>query len=174
MKNQINPLVSIIMGSDSDLKVMQDAAKVMEEFSIPYEIDIISAHRTPHRAMEFSKTAHEKGVKVIIAAAGLAAHLAGSIAAHTPLPVIGVPIAGGSLNGIDSLYSTVMMPPGIPVATVAVNGAKNAGLLAIQILSLSDPALQEKILKYKKKMADEVKAKSDKLKDIGYKAYLGI
>lgn len=172
MKNQETPLVAIIMGSDSDLKVMQESAKVMEEFGIPYEMDVISAHRTPQRAMEFSSSAHTRGIKVIIAAAGLAAHLAGTLAANTPLPVIGIPIAGGNMNGIDSLYSTVMMPPGIPVATVAINGAKNAGLLAIQILSLSDPSLQEKIIAYKKKMGDEVKAKSDKLRDIGYKAYL--
>lgn len=173
MSQHEKPVVSIIMGSDSDLKVMQDAAKVMEEFGIPYETDIISAHRTPHRAMEFSANAHKNGIKVIIAAAGLAAHLAGSIAAHTVLPVIGVPVAGGSLNGIDSLYSTVMMPPGIPVATVAINGAKNAGLLAVQILALNDVLLQEKMIGYKQKMEAEVVAKSDKLKDIGYKAYLG-
>lgn len=167
------PLVAIIMGSDSDLKIMQDAAKVMEEFGIPYDLDIISAHRTPQRAMEFAANAHKNGLKVIIAAAGLAAHLAGSIAAHTSLPVIGVPIAGGSLNGVDSLYSTVMMPPGIPVATVAINGAKNAGLLAIQILALNNPELQDKITGYKKKMENEVIAKSDKLKNTGYKTYLG-
>jgi 5-(carboxyamino)imidazole ribonucleotide mutase len=173
MLKQNKAVVSIIMGSDSDLKVMQDAAKIMEEFGISYEMDVISAHRTPQKATEYSLNARTRGIKVIIAAAGLAAHLAGAIAANTVLPVIGVPIAGGSLNGIDSLYSTVMMPPGIPVATVAINGAKNAGLLAVQILATSDEDLLTKYSEYKRKLAAEVAAKSEKLKNIGYKAYLG-
>jgi len=164
--------VAILMGSDSDLSVMQDAAKVMEEFEIPYYIDVMSAHRTPHRAMEFSANAHKNGYKVIIAAAGLAAHLAGSIAAHTPLPVIGVPLAGGALNGVDSLYSTVMMPPGVPVATVAVNGARNAGLLAVQILSVGDHQLMEKFIEFKKDQEQKVIQRSDKLRAKGYKGYL--
>jgi phosphoribosylaminoimidazole carboxylase PurE protein len=141
-------LVAIIMGSDSDLKVMQGTAKVMEEFDIPYYIDVISAHRTPHQALDFSQNAHKKGVKVIVAAAGMAAHLAGSMAAHTPLPVIGVPIAGGKLQGQDSLLSTVMMPPGVPVATVGIDGARNAGLLAVQILGTSDESIMEKMINF--------------------------
>jgi len=169
----MNKEVAILMGSDSDLNIMQEAAKTLEEFGIEYYIDVISAHRTPQRAMEFSKNAHKKGYRVIIAAAGLAAHLAGSIAAHTPLPVIGVPIAGGALNGVDSLYSTVMMPPGIPVATVAVNGARNAGLLAIQILAVGDRKLMQRFLAFKKDMEQKIIEKSDKLQKEGYKGYLG-
>ncbi|MBT3301728.1 MAG: 5-(carboxyamino)imidazole ribonucleotide mutase [Bacteroidetes bacterium] len=165
-------LVAIIMGSDSDLKVMQESAKVMEEFDIPYYIDVISAHRTPHQALEFSKNAHINGIKVIIAAAGMAAHLAGSLAAHTPLPVIGVPIAGGKLQGKDSLYSTVMMPPGVPVATVGIDGARNAGLLAVQILGTGDAAMMEKMMQFKRDQEKKVVARSEKLKSLGYKAYL--
>ncbi|MBC8342765.1 MAG: 5-(carboxyamino)imidazole ribonucleotide mutase [Bacteroidetes bacterium] len=164
--------VAIIMGSDSDLKVMQDSAKVMEEFEVPYYMDVISAHRTPHQAIEFSQKAHQDGIKVIIAAAGMAAHLAGSVAAHTPLPVIGVPIAGGKLQGKDSLYSTVMMPPGVPVATVGIDGARNAGLLAIQILGTSDAAIMNKMIQFKKDQEKKIVARSEKLKKIGYKAYL--
>ncbi|HPD64461.1 MAG TPA: 5-(carboxyamino)imidazole ribonucleotide mutase [Bacteroidia bacterium] len=166
------PEVAILMGSDSDLKVMQEAARVMEEFDIPYLIDVVSAHRTPQRAMEFSAKAHLKGIKVIIAGAGLAAHLAGSIAAHTPLPVIGVPLAGGALNGVDSLYSTVMMPPGVPVATVAINGARNAGLLAVQILAVSDEKLLEKLISFKKNQETKVNQKSQELQQLGYKKFL--
>ena len=159
-------LVAIIMGSDSDLKVMQESAKVMEEFDIPYYIDVISAHRTPHQALEFSKNAHINGIKVIIAAAGMAAHLAGSLAAHTPLPVIGVPINSTPLNGLDSLLSTAQMPGGIPVATVSIGkwGAKNAGLLAIQILALADDKLASQLVKYRKQQAKAVELKSKKLK----------
>jgi 5-(carboxyamino)imidazole ribonucleotide mutase len=164
--------VAIVMGSDSDLGVMQETAKVLEEFGISYSIDVVSAHRTPQKAMEFSQNAHTKGTRVIIAAAGLAAHLAGSIAAHTPLPVIGVPIAGGQLQGIDSLYSTVQMPPGVPVATVAINGARNAGILAVQILGTSDPDIQQKILSFKKDMEKKVTTKSEKLAMLGYKDFL--
>jgi len=164
--------VAILMGSDSDLNVMQEAAKVMEEFGIPYYIDVMSAHRTPHQAMEFSANAHKNGYKVIIAAAGLAAHLAGAIAAHSPLPVIGVPLAGGALNGIDSLYSTVMMPPGVPVATVAINGARNAGLLAVQILAVADNSLLEKFIEFKKEQEKKVIQKSEKLQKSGYKDFL--
>jgi 5-(carboxyamino)imidazole ribonucleotide mutase len=167
-----SPKVAIIMGSDSDLAVMQDAAKVLEGFKIPFEIDVISAHRTPQRAFEFARQAHKRGIKVIIAAAGLAAHLAGAIAGNTPLPVIGVPIAGGKLQGMDSLLSTVMMPPGVPVATVAINGAKNAGLLAVQILATADESLLEAFLKYKQDEEKKVIGKSDKLKKLGYKSFL--
>jgi 5-(carboxyamino)imidazole ribonucleotide mutase len=165
-------IVAILMGSDSDLGVMQESAKVMEEFGIPYYIDVISAHRTPHKAMDFSQNAHNQGFKVIIAAAGLAAHLAGSIAAHTPLPVIGVPLEGGALKGIDSLYSTVMMPPGVPVATVAINGARNAGLLAVQILATSDSKLMEAFIDFKNDQEKKVNQRSEKLQKVGYKAYL--
>lgn len=167
-----NPLVAIIMGSDSDLKIMQEAVKVMEEFEIPFEVDIISAHRTPTRAMEFSANAHKRGIKVIIAGAGLAAHLAGSVAAHTPLPVIGVPLAGGAVNGIDSLYSTVMMPPGVPVATVAINGARNAGLLAVQILATSNENLLHKFIAFKNELEKKVIQKSEKLRNLGYEKFL--
>ena len=166
------PLVAIIMGSDSDLSVMQDAAKVLESFGVSFEIDVISAHRTPKRAFEFASTAHTKGIKVIIAAAGLAAHLAGAIAGNTPLPVIGVPIAGGKLQGVDSMLSTLQMPPGVPVATVAINGAKNAGLLAVQILSVADDKLLDAFLKYKAEEERKVIEKSRKLQELGYKAFL--
>jgi 5-(carboxyamino)imidazole ribonucleotide mutase len=172
MSTSTSPLVAIIMGSDSDLAVMQDAAKVFESFKIPFEIDVISAHRTPQRAFDFARNAHKRGIKVIIAAAGLAAHLAGAIAGNTPLPVIGVPIAGGKLQGIDSMLSTLQMPPGVPVATVAINGAKNAGLLAVQILSVADDKLMEAMLKYKQDEEKKVIEKSDKLKKLGYKGFL--
>src|SRR3989344_5145879 len=134
---QHKPLVGIIMGSDSDLPTMQEAAKILEEFEIPYELTIVSAHRTPLRMFDYAKTALSRGLKVIIAGAGGAAHLPGMTAAITPLPVIGVPIKGKTLDGVDSLLSIMQMPPGIPVATVAINGAKNAGLLALKILALS-------------------------------------
>jgi 5-(carboxyamino)imidazole ribonucleotide mutase len=146
------PLVGIIMGSDSDLPIMKDAANILEEFEIGYEIKILSAHRTPDQHAEYSKSAVKRGLKVIIAAAGGAAHLPGVTAAHTVLPVIGVPIKSKSLGGIDSLLSIVQMPGGVPVATVAIDGAKNAGLLAVQILGAGDDLLQKKIISYKKKL----------------------
>ncbi len=136
--NTSSPLVGIIMGSDSDLPIMQEAAKVCDEFDVPFEITIVSAHRTPDRLVEYAETAESRGLKVIIAGAGGAAHLPGMTAAMTVLPVIGVPVKGKNLEGMDSLLSIVQMPPGIPVATVAVNGAKNAGLLALKILGTSD------------------------------------
>ena len=160
------------MGSDSDLEVFAEAAKVLEEFGVPYEMTVGSAHRSPERAQKFSATAVERGIKVLIAGAGGAAHLAGVIAAHTTLPVIGLPVKAKSLDGLDSLLSTAQMPPGIPVATVGINAGKNAGLLAVQILSTSDKVLGEKLAVYKKKMADEVEIKGNKLSDIGYKKYL--
>jgi 5-(carboxyamino)imidazole ribonucleotide mutase len=166
------PLVSIIMGSDSDLKVMQESAKVFEQFEIPYEIDVISAHRTPAIAKEFSANAHKRGIKVIIAAAGLAAHLAGALAANTPLPVIGVPIGGGKLQGQDSLLATVQMPPGVPVATVAIDGAMNAALLAIQIMGVANQDIMDKMIDFKKKQEEKIIGRSNKLKELGYKAYL--
>lgn len=157
------PQVGIIMGSDSDLPVMQDAAKILDEFTVPYEITVVSAHRTPDRAAEYAKTAIERGLHIIIAGAGGAAHLAGVTAALTTLPVIGVPIKSDALNGIDSLFSTVQMPPGVPVATVAINGAKNAGILAVEILAVHDENLRQKLLQYKKEMNDKVIEKAEKL-----------
>lgn len=165
------PLVGIVMGSDSDLGIMQEAAKLLEGFGIKYEITALSAHRTPDRAHEYTKTAKERGLKVIIAGAGGAAHLAGVLAASTTLPVIGVPIHS-KLDGIDSFVSTLQMPPGIPVATMAIDGAKNAGLLAVQILATADETLAQKLMDYKQKMADQVNEKAKKLEKIGYKKYL--
>lgn len=165
------PLVGILMGSDSDLKVMSEAAKVLEEFGVAYEITVLSAHRTPDRAHEYSTTAVDRGLKVIIAGAGGAAHLAGVMAAFTTLPVIGVPI-NSKLGGVDSFVSTQQMPPGIPVATVAIDGAKNAGLLAVQILATADEGLMKKMVDYKKKMADDVNKKAEKLEKEGYEKYL--
>jgi len=151
------------MGSDSDLSVMQDAIKILEEFSVPHEVLVISAHRTPDKMTEYAKTAHKRGIKVIIAGAGLAAHLAGVIAAEFPLPVIGVPLKSEALNGVDALLATMQMPPGVPVATVAINGAKNAGLLAVQILATSDKELENKLIAYKKKLAESVEEKARKI-----------
>src|SRR5947209_10250904 len=161
------PQVSIVMGSDSDLEIMNEAAKALEGFGIPYEIDVTSAHRSPARTSEFTRQAAGRGIKVIIAGAGGAAHLAGVIAAETTLPVIGVPIPSTSLNGMDSLLSTVQMPAGIPVATVAVGkaGATNAGILAAQILALSDADLAKKITAHKEKLAKGVDEKSNKLQE---------
>src|SRR5438874_937724 len=168
-----NPLVAIIMGSDSDLPVMQEAAKLLEEFAIPYEITVVSAHRTPDRMVEYAKTAEEKGIKIIIAGAGGSAHLPGMTAAFTALPVIGVPIKTKNLDGVDSLLSIAQMPPGIPVATVAINGAKNAGLLAVSILAAFDKVLMEKLQKYKNDMRDTVLKKAQELEQKGLKAYGG-
>ncbi len=148
--------VAIIMGSDSDSPVMQEAAKALTEFGVEFEYTIISAHRTPERMYEFARTAHDQGFEVIIAGAGGAAHLPGMVAAISPLPVIGVPVQSKSLSGLDSLLSIVQMPGGVPVATVAINGAKNAGILAAQILGTHDPALQQKVVDYKKKLEAEV------------------
>jgi len=157
------PLVGIIMGSDSDLPVMEDAINVFKEFNISYEVKILSAHRTPSQHSEYSKTAVERGLKVIIAAAGGAAHLPGVTAAHTTLPIIGVPIKGKSLEGMDSLLSIVQMPPGVPVATVAINGAKNAALLAVQIIALTDDAILSKLKAYRQKMEKTSMAKNEKI-----------
>jgi 5-(carboxyamino)imidazole ribonucleotide mutase len=161
-----NPLVSIVMGSDSDLEVMNEAAKALDLFGVAYEIDITSAHRSPQRTSRFSREAAGRGIKVIIAGAGGAAHLAGVIAAETTLPVIAVPIASTPLNGLDSLLAMVQMPAGIPVATVAIGkpGATNAGILAAQILALADPALAAKLEQHKKKLDDGVAEKSRKLR----------
>jgi 5-(carboxyamino)imidazole ribonucleotide mutase len=160
------PLVSIVMGSDSDLGIMREAAKALDDFGIPYEMDVTSAHRSPDRTAGYAREAAQRGIRVIIAGAGGAAHLAGVIAAHTTLPVIGVPIPSTSLNGLDSLLATVQMPAGIPVATVAIGkpGATNAGILAAQILGLSDQKLAKKLDEHKKKLASGVEEKSAKLK----------
>mgnify|MGYP000064818860 CR=1 FL=1 len=166
------PLVGIIMGSDSDLPVMSAAAQMCEEFGIEYEVTVVSAHRTPERLVKYSKSAEKRGLRVIIAGAGGAAHLPGMVASLTVLPVIGVPVRGSNLEGMDSLLSIVQMPGGVPVATVAINGAKNAGILAAQILGVKSKETREKIKEYKNKMLDEVQAKIDKLEDIKYKKYL--
>ena len=164
MNNSSAPKVGVIMGSDSDLQVMQAAADVLKQFEIPFELTIVSAHRTPERMMQYAKTAAGRGLQVIVAGAGGAAHLPGMVAAITILPVIGVPIkSSNSLDGWDSILSILQMPNGVPVATVALNAAKNAGLLAIQILATSDKNIAEKYAAYKEKMQEEVKTKADKL-----------
>lgn len=161
-----NPLVLLVMGSESDLPVMEEAAKVLKEFGVSHEMRISSAHRSPKRTGALAAEAKPRGVRIIIAGAGMAAHLAGVVAAETTLPVIGVPMPGGALNGVDALYSTVQMPGGIPVATMAIGkaGAKNAGIFAVQILALSDPELADKLVVYRQKMADEVEEKDSRLR----------
>jgi len=164
--------VGILMGSDSDLPIMKESAEILEIFEIPYEISIISAHRTPEKALEYAKTAEERGIEVIIAGAGGAAHLPGVIASLTLVPVIGVPIKSNFLDGLDSLLSIVQMPAGIPVATVAINNAKNAALLAVHILSIKYPELKEKLKKYREELKNKVIEKNEKLQTLGYKKYL--
>ena len=163
--------VGIVMGSDSDMPVMSKAADMLEKFGIEYEMTIISAHREPDVFFEYAKTAEEKGFKVIIAGAGMAAHLPGMCAAIFPMPVIGIPMHTTSLGGRDSLYSIVQMPSGIPVATVAINGGANAGILAAKILATSDPELLQKLKDYKEELKDQVVAKDAKLQETGYKNY---
>ncbi len=163
--------VGIVMGSDSDLPVMQKAAEMLERFGIDYEMTIISAHRMPDVFMDYAKTAEEKGFKVIIAGAGGAAHLPGMTAAIFPLPVIGVPIHTKALSGVDSLYSIVQMPSGIPVATVAIDGGANAGILAAKILAASDPELLQKLKDYKEELKAGVMKKKERLESVGYKEY---
>ena len=158
------PLVGVLMGSDSDWPTMKAAVEALTEFGIARESRVMSAHRTPDDVTEYARTAHTRGLRVIIAGAGGAAHLAGVVAAHTPLPVIGVPIESRSLKGLDSLLSIVQMPAGVPVATVGIGGARNAGLLAVQILAAADPALQKRYLRFKAQLAAEARAKSKKLK----------
>ena len=155
--------VAILMGSDSDFPVLKDACKTLQKFNIPYTANVISAHRTPDLAAKFAQNAKKNGVEVIIAAAGKAAHLAGVIAAHTTLPVIGVPIKSSALDGLDALLSTVQMPPGVPVATVGIDGAQNAALLAVQILSLQDETLQKAFAEYKESMVAGVAKKDEAL-----------
>jgi 5-(carboxyamino)imidazole ribonucleotide mutase len=166
------PIIGIIMGSDSDLTIMKEAAEMLEEFGVDYEMKIVSAHRTPKLMYDYAQSALDRGLKVIIAGAGGSAHLPGMVASLTTLPVIGVPIQTKTLNGLDSLYSIVQMPPGIPVATVAINGAKNAGLLASKILGTSDKKIQDKVQIYSKNLENTILEKSAKLDKIGYKKYL--
>jgi len=157
-------IVSIVMGSDSDLPVMRQAADILGQLGVEYEIDIVSAHRTPERLFDFASKAHLRGVQVIIAGAGGAAHLPGMVAAISPLPVVGVPIkSSNSIDGWDSVLSILQMPGGVPVATVALNGAKNAGVLAAQMLSVADPSLRERIISYKAQLRTEVEEKSRKI-----------
>jgi phosphoribosylaminoimidazole carboxylase PurE protein len=157
--------VLILMGSDSDLPVMVEVPRVLREFGVEFEMRVLSVHRSPEKAMETAVRARASGFRVIIAAAGSAAHLAGAIAAKTTLPVIGVPIESGALRGVDALYSTVQMPPGVPVATVAINGARNAGLLAVEILALSDERLQAALERHKQKLVEQVDERDRKLQE---------
>jgi len=166
------PKVGIVMGSDSDLKVMGKAADMLEKFGIDYEMTIISAHRMPDIFFDYAKSAEEKGYKVIIAGAGMAAHLPGMCAAIFPMPVIGVPISGKNLDGMDAVFSIMQMPPGIPVATVAIDGGANAGILAAKILATSNPEILEKLKAYSVEMRETVQGKSDKLAQLGYKEYI--
>jgi 5-(carboxyamino)imidazole ribonucleotide mutase len=166
-----NPLIGIIMGSDSDLPTMKAAIAICEQFNVDHEVAIVSAHRTPERMVEYAQTAHLRGLKVIIAGAGGAAHLPGMVAALTPLPVIGVPVQTKALQGLDSLYSIVQMPAGIPVATVAIGNATNAGLLAVQILATHDPALSARVQAYRHSIKQIVLDKQVKLDRVGYLDY---
>ena len=166
------PKVGIVMGSDSDMKVMSKAADMLEKFGIEYEMTIISAHREPDVFYEYAKSAESKDFKVIIAGAGMAAHLPGMCAAIFPMPVIGIPMSGKNLEGMDALYSIVQMPPGIPVATVAIDGGANAAILAARILAASDPALLERLKAYTQEMKETVQKKAEKLEKLGYKEYL--
>jgi 5-(carboxyamino)imidazole ribonucleotide mutase len=172
MSNQtLTPLVGIIMGSDSDLPTMAAAIAICEDFGVAHEVEIVSAHRTPERMVDYGQTAHQRGLKVIIAGAGGAAHLPGMVAALTPLPVIGVPVKSSNLNGLDSLYSIVQMPRGIPVATVAIGNATNAGLLAVQMLASHDPELLVQVQEYRQSLKTMVMEKQTKLAQVGYRGY---
>ncbi len=164
--------VGIVMGSDSDMKVMSKAADMLEKLGVEYEMTIISAHRMPDTFYDYATAAEEKDYKVIIAGAGMAAHLPGMCAAIFPMPVIGIPMSSGNLDGVDALYSIVQMPPGIPVATVAINGGMNAAILAAKILATSDPELLQRLKDYSKEMKETVQGKADKLQKLGHKEYL--
>jgi phosphoribosylaminoimidazole carboxylase len=166
------PIVGVIMGSDSDLPVMSVGANILKQFSVPFELSIVSAHRTPDRMFEYASSAAGRGIKAIIAGAGGAAHLPGMVAAKTTLPVIGVPVKGSTLDGVDSLHSIVQMPRGIPVATVAINNATNAALLAIRILSSFMPEYRQALDQYHANMENEVLGKASRVESIGYEAYL--
>ena len=172
MEDEQMAKVGILMGSDSDLAIMSKAAKMLEDLGIDYEMNVISAHREPDVFFDYAKTAEKRGLEVIIAGAGGAAHLPGMCAAIFPLPVIGVPIHTKSVGGVDSLYSIVQMPSGIPVATVAIDGAANAAILAAKMLAISDQALRQKLADYKSDLKDQVVAKDEKLNKLGYQAYL--
>lgn len=167
-----SPEIAIIMGSDSDLPTMKSAITICEEFAVTYEVEIVSAHRTPLKMVEYAQLAHTRGIKVIIAGAGGAAHLPGMVASLTPLPVIGVPVQTKQLQGVDSLYSIVQMPRGIPVATVAIGNAENAGLLAVRILASQQPKLLQKVKEYSQKLENMVGEKQAKLDQLGYEEYL--
>jgi 5-(carboxyamino)imidazole ribonucleotide mutase len=171
-ENQDIPQVGIIMGSDSDLPTMPEAIAVCEEFGVAHEVGIVSAHRTPERMVDYAQNAHLRGLKVIIAGAGGAAHLPGMVASLTPLPVIGVPVSSRHLQGVDSLYSIVQMPRGIPVATVAIGNAQNAGLLAVQILASHQPELLQQVLEYRQTLKQSVLEKQHRLEQLGYSQYL--
>jgi len=158
------PLVGILIGSESDMPVMEKTAEVLKEMAVPYEMEISSAHRLPEKTAQYAKTARERGVEVLIAGAGMAAHLAGALASHTTLPVIGVPIKSGALNGADALYSTVQMPPGVPVATVGIDGAKNAAYLACEILSIKYPEMAKKLEDFRSRMRKSLEEKSKAIK----------
>lgn len=162
------PIVSIIMGSTSDLPVMEKAAQLLNDMQVPFEMNALSAHRTPQEVEEFARNAQGRGIKVIIAAAGMAAALPGVIAANTTLPVIGVPVKGSVLDGVDALYSIIQMPPGIPVATVAINGAMNAAILAVQMLALSDSALADKLAAYKEGLKKKIVKANEELQQVKY------
>lgn len=161
----VKPLVGILIGSDSDLPVMEKAAEVLKEMGVSYEIGISSAHRLPEKTAQYARTARERGIEILIAGAGMAAHLAGVLAAHTTLPVIGVPLRSGALDGVDALYSTVQMPPGVPVATVGIDGAKNAAYLACEILSIKYPDVAKKLDDFRTKMRNTLEEKSRALKE---------
>ncbi|MCP5515899.1 MAG: 5-(carboxyamino)imidazole ribonucleotide mutase [Verrucomicrobiales bacterium] len=162
-QSQSPPLIGIIMGSDSDWPTLQPAAAACAGFGVPFEVRVVSAHRTPDDMARYARTAHRRGLRVIIAGAGGAAHLPGMVASHTPLPVIGVPVESRALKGLDSLLSIVQMPGGVPVATVAIGGGRNAGLLAVQILAAADPGLQQRVLAFKRELAAESRAKGRRL-----------
>ena len=164
--------VGIVMGSDSDMPIMAKAADILDQLGVSYEMTIISAHREPDVFFEYAKSAEKKGFKVIIAGAGMAAHLPGMCAAIFPMPVIGIPMSGKNLEGMDALYSIVQMPPGIPVATVAIDGGMNAAILAAKMLAMSDPELLEKLKAYSAEMKETVQAKADRLAEVGYEEYL--
>ena len=164
----MSPIVSIIMGSTSDLPVMEKAAQLLNDMQMPFEMNALSAHRTPQEVEEFARNAQGRGIKVIIAAAGMAAALPGVIAANTTLPVIGVPVKGSVLDGVDALYSIIQMPPGIPVATVAINGAMNAAILAIQMLALGNPELAQKLAAYKESLKQKIVKANQELKEVHY------
>lgn len=172
MTESPSPSIGIIMGSDSDLPVMQDAIAICQDFDVPVEVAIVSAHRTPDRMVDYARKAVDRGLQVIVAGAGGAAHLPGMVAALTPLPVIGVPVPTRHLSGVDSLYSIVQMPGGIPVATVAIGNAKNAGLLAVQIVACGDRPLLDRVSAYREGLRRSVEAKQDELDRLGYRAYL--